>query len=232
MTVSSDKDIFNAASGLVEKIGSTLYLSPKAPLQALYDFSSSPYLLRCTLAGPLSWQQRNGITVEEAVLSPNLTPQWVAVLLALGTTVTLPEGEGSLSDFLGRALLHSGKLTELKVPVDVSGQVWGEAHVGRTPADQPIVSAIAVVNLEAGIVRQARLALTGTWREHARLVQAAEKLIDQQLNQELIQEVVAIVMEEVTPPDDFLGSAEYRRAMAGVLTRRALEQCLNGANPQ
>ena len=232
MTVSSDKDIFNAASGLVEKIGSTLCLSAKAPLQALYDFSSSPYLLRCTLAGPLSWQQRNGITVEEAVLSPNLAPQWVAALLALGTTVTLSEGEGSLSDFLRRALLHSGKLAELKVPVDVSGQAWGEAHVGRTPADQPIVSAIAVVNLEAGVVRQVRLALTGTWREHARLVQAAEKLIDQQLNQELIQEVAAIVMEEVTPPDDFLGSAEYRRAMAGVLTRRALEQCLNGANPQ
>jgi CO/xanthine dehydrogenase FAD-binding subunit len=33
------------------------------------------------------------------------------------------------------------------------------------------------------------------------------------------------VEEEVTPRGDFLGSEEYRRAMAGVLTRRALEQC-------
>jgi CO/xanthine dehydrogenase FAD-binding subunit len=35
---------------------------------------------------------------------------------------------------------------------------------------------------------------------------------------------------EVAPEGDFRGSEEYRRAMAGVLTRRALEQCLSEVN--
>jgi len=34
----------------------------------------------------------------------------------------------------------------------------------------------------------------------------------------------------VKPKDDYRGSAEYRRAMAEVLTRRALESCMKGAN--
>jgi CO/xanthine dehydrogenase FAD-binding subunit len=34
------------------------------------------------------------------------------------------------------------------------------------------------------------------------------------------------VVEEVDPRGDFLGSEEYRRAMANVTTRRALEECL------
>jgi carbon-monoxide dehydrogenase medium subunit len=59
---------------------------------------------------------------------------------------------------------------------------------------------------------------------------AAEHLIGRRLSQELIQEVVTNGMEEISPPDDFRGSAEYRRAMAGVMTRRVLEACLEGAS--
>jgi CO/xanthine dehydrogenase FAD-binding subunit len=41
-----------------------------------------------------------------------------------------------------------------------------------------------------------------------------------------IRAVATAVEDEVEPEGDFRGSEEYRRAMAGVLTRRALEQCL------
>ena len=208
----------------------TLCLSAQALLHEVYQAPDSPDIFSRTLSGPLSWQQRNSTTVEEAVLSPNLAPQWVAALLALGTRVTFPEEEGLLIDFPHWAMARAGKLFNLKIPLNVPGRVWGEAHVSRTPADQPIVAAIAVVDLTDGFVRRARLALTGTWRQHARLAHAAEHLIGHQLSQELIQKVVVNVMEEVSPPDDFRGSAEYRRAMAGVLTRRVLEACLEGAS--
>jgi CO/xanthine dehydrogenase FAD-binding subunit len=47
------------------------------------------------------------------------------------------------------------------------------------------------------------------------------------LDAERIRAVAAAIEQEVVPQGDFLGSEEYRRAMAGVLARRALEACLH-----
>jgi CO/xanthine dehydrogenase FAD-binding subunit len=75
-------------------------------------------------------------------------------------------------------------------------------------------------------VRQARLALIGVWPETVRLAEASAQLIGGPLNEISIRAVAEAVEQEVAPRGDFLGSEEYRRAMAGVLTRRALEACL------
>ena len=63
---------------------SCLRLDGQATLQDMYEAPDSPDLLRQTVSGSISWQKRNGTTVAEAVYSPNLAPQWIAVLLALG----------------------------------------------------------------------------------------------------------------------------------------------------
>jgi len=46
------------------------------------------------------------------------------------------------------------------------------------------------------------------------------------LPEEAIVEAARIAQEEVRPIDDFRGSADYRRAMAGVLLKRALHQII------
>jgi CO/xanthine dehydrogenase FAD-binding subunit len=51
-------------------------------------------------------------------------------------------------------------------------------------------------------------------------------LVGAPLDKERIRAVAAAVEAEVSPKGDYRGSAEYRRAMAGVMTRRALERCL------
>jgi CO/xanthine dehydrogenase FAD-binding subunit len=104
--------------------------------------------------------------------------------------------------------------------------------VGRTPTDDPIVSAIAVVDLDEEVVRRARLALTGVWREQARLVTAADLLVGQPLNHATIGQVKDVVEAEVSPQDDFRGTAVYRQAMAGILTRRALMDCMEKGSQQ
>jgi CO/xanthine dehydrogenase FAD-binding subunit len=117
-----------------------------------------------------------------------------------------------------------GQVTALCVEV---GEVrWGAALVARTPADEPIVTAFAGVELDAGVVRWARVALVGVWQEPVRLAQAPAKLVGGPLDAATIQAMAQAVAEEVSPRGDFRGSEEYRRAMAGVLTRRALEGCL------
>ena len=116
--------------------------------------------------------------------------------------------------------------------------------VGRTLGDRyviddvlglivlAIVSAIAIVDLGEEVVRRARLALTGGWREHVRLAGAAKLLVGQPLNHATIEQVKDAVEEEVSPQDDFRGTAVYRRAVAGVLTRRALIACMERGSQQ
>lgn len=208
-----------------------LGLGAHATLQAAYDAAGSPQLLHNALDEWFAWQRRTTITVEQAVLSPNLAPQWIAALLALGAWVTF-DGDSSeypLEDFLPRKHSHGGRLVSLCVPLGISGRVYGEAHIGPMPAAAPIVSAVAVIDFDDKVVRQARLALTGVWHEHARLAESTASLVGSHLNDSSIEGVALEVEQEVEPPDNFLGSAEYRRAMAGILAQRALHACRMGA---
>ncbi len=189
-----------------------------ASLQEVVDDQGCPPPLRGTLMRVLSWQTRNETTVRRALASPRLAPQWMAALLALGATVTVEGDDGPTEVSLAEA--GSSCLSVLRVGVD--GLRWGEAHVARTPADEPIVAAVAVVRLEGSIVQQARVALTGVWSETVRLAEAPARLVGGLLDEDAIRSVAEAVEQEVTPKGDFLGSAAYRRAMAGLVTRRAL----------
>ena len=210
-------------------------IDPNAPLQSVLDNPECPPLLRQALTGAISWQTRNETPVRKALTSPRTAPQWVAALLALGATVTV-EGDGGAKEMPLETLLRQEKkkkVTTLHIPPlfpppmggSEGGRRWGEARVARTPADEPIVAAVAVVEVDGDIVRQARVALIGVWPEPVRLAQAAAQLVGRPLDEANIRAVAEGVKKEVAPRGDFRGSEEYRRAMAGVLTRRALEQC-------
>jgi len=154
----------------------------------------------------------------------------LAVLLVLGARAVVEGDEGvtvvSLEDILERRV--GGKVNALEVPVvtdPARGVVLGAARVSRTPADEPIVAAIAGVQLDGEVVKDARIALTGVWPEAVGLADAAARLVGGRLDDARLGSVAAAVQREVSPPSDYLGSAEYRRAMAGVTTRRALQRC-------
>lgn len=188
-------------------------IDASAALQAVLDSPACPPLLRRTLSGVLSWQTRNETPVSRVLASPRIAPQWVAALLALGAAEEMPLAEVG-SD--GVRALH----------VRAERLRWGEARVARTPADEPIVAAVAAVRIENGIVQEARVALTGVWPETVRLAEAPAQLVGGALDRESIQAVAQAVEQEVAPVGDYLGSEPYRRAVAGVLTRRVLAQCL------
>jgi CO/xanthine dehydrogenase FAD-binding subunit len=213
-----------------DEANATLCIGAEAMLQAVCQAPGCPPILHYAIGAPLTWHERNSMTVKETVFSPNLAPQWVAALLGLGARVKFTDTEGFLADYLHRSLPLKETLLWVTVPIDVPGRLWGGSRVASLAASTPIVSATAVVDLMDGKIRQARVALTGVWRHHAQLAQAAEHLSGHRLSQASIQEVATQIKEEVSPPDDYQGSAEYRREMAAVLTRRALEQCLKGVS--
>jgi carbon-monoxide dehydrogenase medium subunit len=232
MTSGVNKDGICVFSSRQDDAQAWLSLGAQASLQAVYEATAGPGLLRRALTGRITWQECNETTVAKATLYAHLAPQWVAALLALGGRVAIQqeEQEEPLTDFIWRKESHRGELVAVQLPLSVAGRVWGESHVARTPADEPIVGAVAVVDLTGDVVRQARLALTGVWREPVRLAQSADLLVGGPLNDDRIRQAAAAVEREVTPLSDFRGGAEYRRAMAGVLARRALNECMRGSN--
>lgn len=204
-------------------------LNAGASLQDVYQASGIPDLLASTLGGTLSWQFRNENTVLRVLQSPTLAPRFVAALLALGARVLSGEDEEQpLADYLERSEARDVPASAIHMSTEVPGRVWGEACVSRTPADQPIVTAVAVLDLTNGEVRQARLALAGTWRGPVGLAGSVESLVGGPLDEKRISEVTEAVEREVEPRSDYRGSADYRRALAAVLARRSLEDCWKG----
>jgi CO/xanthine dehydrogenase FAD-binding subunit len=203
-------------------------IDAEAPLQSVLDSPECPPLLRQTLTGALFWQVRNEVPVRRALSAPRTAPQWIAALLALGATVTVERDDEAAEmplDVLTQRRTE-GTISALHIPhPKESGIRWARAAVARTPADDPIVAVVAAIEMETNVVRQARIALTGAWPETARLAESANRLVGNPLDQTHIQETAQAVEREVAPKADFLGSEPYRRAMAGVLTRRALQKC-------
>jgi carbon-monoxide dehydrogenase medium subunit len=199
-------------------------------VQAAVDCEDTPAPLRSTLTA-LPWQRRAVTTLERAVYSPDRIPEAAAALLALDAQVALGDGtQVSIIEFFARTSASQSPPAALLLSIDRTDCCWGSARVARMPADQPIVAAVAVVKLEGMVAKSVRLALTGVWRETVRLAQSVDLLVGKELDAGQIEAVAAAVAEEVSPVSDYLGSAEYRREMAAILTRRALEQVREGDN--
>lgn len=202
-------------------------------LEAVAVHDLTPPLLRRVLVRTLPWNRRNGITVGETVEFCTLLPEWTAALLAFGAQVAFatPDERRIPLDQIAQIpeqprLPRKGLITGVWLDAPAPLHVWGEAHVARTPADEAITAAAAVLDVADGVVRQGRLALCGVWPDGARLAaEASAHLAGGPLDEARIADVLATLDGEIAPMSDFRGSADYRRAMAQVLARRALEQC-------
>ncbi len=204
-----------------------LRLDGDAPLQTLLEAANAPDLLKQALRRSYTWQERNDTSIRGAALSPDRGPLWAAALMAWDAQVLFDSGEiASYALYLPRKVRPKGRSTDLLIPPQTPNLRWGMADVARTKLDTPIVGAVAVIELDGDRVKAARVALTGVWKQTVDLAQAPEALVGQKLTPELLAAVAEAIAVESDPRPNFLGSVEYRRAMAQVISRDALEQCL------
>ncbi|HID87219.1 MAG TPA: hypothetical protein EYP55_07545, partial [Anaerolineae bacterium] len=119
---------------------------------------------------------RNMATLGGTLIAAADTADLPPALLALDARVTLRtpnEQHLSLADFYAAGgRVEGGLLTEVVVPVPPRGTGAAFHKVGRTPADRAIVSVAALVTLEGGLCRKARLAVGGIGPRPARVVEA------------------------------------------------------------
>lgn len=216
------------APRVVDKNGGRFLSLPlRMSLQEVLEVPQLPALCE-ELLGCVPWQRRNEFTLKRGISSTGLLPGWVGVLLAWGADINFSTGEDPISveAYLRHTEARHEGAAALRLPLEVPGRVWADDRVARAPADSPIVYAVAVLDVKDQIVRRARLAITGVWKEAAGLVTAVQKLEGKALTKGAIEKTVQRVRGEISPQADFLGSVEYRRAMAAVLTRRVLRTCL------
>jgi aerobic carbon-monoxide dehydrogenase medium subunit len=139
---------------------------------------------------------------------------------------TLPINE-FFQDYYETAIQPGELLTEVIVPPVAAGaRTVYLKFLPRTADDYATVAVAAKAQLENGMVRNLRVALgaAGPTPVHATNVQQA--LEGQQATPENIRRAAEAVADQVDPLDDFRGSSDYKRDMAVVFTRRALERVL------
>jgi carbon-monoxide dehydrogenase medium subunit len=178
-----------------------------------------------------SVQIRNLATVGgnlcNAAPSADLAPPLLA--LEAEAVIAGPAGKRQvpLADFfrgVRRTVLGPDELlVELVVPAP--GRRSGGNYLRHTPRrelDIAVVGVASQVTLSDGVCARARIALAAVAPTPVRALAAERALEGQPLTSEQIERAAALAVEAAQPISDQRGSAEFRRHLVRVLTRRTL----------
>jgi carbon-monoxide dehydrogenase medium subunit len=153
-----------------------------------------------------------------------------APALALGASMVIagPSGRRTVaaadffSDLFTTAIDEGELLVEVRVPKHTG---WGAAYekFNRVAQAWSIVGVAAAVRVQGGSIAEARVALTNMGSVPVRASAVEQALVGQPATADAIRAAAASAADGTTPPVDANADADYRRHLAGVLTRRALE---------
>ena len=156
-------------------------------------------------------------------------------LLVLDAAVVVADAKGRsklpLAEYLMSVRTNryaKSLLVEVVIPDPPNGKGcrWSFQKFGRTAVDISLVNVSAGLQLDSrGRVKWARIALGSVAPAPMRASAAEQRITGRVLNQALLAEIGAEVAREVSPISDARASAEYRREICSVLTRRALDEC-------
>ncbi len=176
-------------------------------------------------------QIRTRGTIGGSIAHADPSAELPAVAAALDGEVVVrrPEGERTVaaSDFftgyLTTALGPADLLTEVRftLPAPPAGAAFLE--VARRHGDFAIVGAAAVLRRSDGGVADARLVFVGVGPGPVRAVDAERSLQGSPGSTKGFAEAARLAAERLDPDDDIHASAAYRREVAAVMARRALE---------
>ncbi|KRA38265.1 MULTISPECIES: FAD binding domain-containing protein [unclassified Nocardioides] len=152
--------------------------------------------------------------------APALALEATFVIQGPGGTRTVPAAEFFV-DLFETAISEDEILTEVHVPKRGG---WGASYEKfvRIAHQWPIVAVAATVRTEGGTIAEARIGLTNMGSTPVRAHAAEQALVGQPATEEGVAAAAAVAAEGTNPPSDLNGDADYRRHLAGVLTRRAV----------
>jgi len=172
---------------------------------------------------------RNLSTVGGVLLNPNFPAEVILVFLALDAVVILLDENGKEVRIPIEAFLNDGKPTlergmlikEVILPIR-KGIHCAFERVSRSKSDGSIVSVVVKGELTQKTAHNVRIAVFGANPAPKRYHSAESYLSDKPFTYKLAESIEEKIQDETEAVGDYRGSAEYREAMAGVLTKRAL----------
>jgi aerobic carbon-monoxide dehydrogenase medium subunit len=176
-------------------------------------------------------QVRNRGTIGGTLAHGDPASDMPAVLLAADGSVTVRGSNGTreiaaaelFEDFLTTAVGADEILTEVRIPA-LDGYGFGYHKFNRRQEDWAMVAACAYVKKAAdGTCEDVRIGLTHMGSTPLRATASEQALRGRPLDAQSIAAAADEAAEGTSPPADLNASADYKRHLARVLTRRALE---------
>jgi probable selenate reductase FAD-binding subunit len=170
---------------------------------------------------------RNRATIGGAIVTADTASPLVTALLAYDAELVVQaeqECSISLSGFLAyreRILADGILIKSIRLPAPGAETHAAYERVARTPSDYPIVCAVTKCAVKDGIAGNMRIAVGGVASVPIRL-NAMEFTLEKKSILSWLDSALDAEIGKLTPVDNWLGSAEYRREMSRVLVRRTV----------
>jgi carbon-monoxide dehydrogenase medium subunit len=163
--------------------------------------------------------------------------EWPMMTLLLDGTVKTASAKGGRSipikDFLVTYLttsLENGEIVkEIQIPAVPAGAGWALEELSRRHGDFALAAVGVLVTAEGGKCKEARISMGGVGPTALRATEAESFLTGKQLTPDVLKQAAAEAAEASDPSNDVHASADYRRHLVSVLTRRALKTAADRA---
>jgi carbon-monoxide dehydrogenase medium subunit len=207
------------------------------PMTRHADLQDTPELgVVARAAGVIADQQvRNRGTIGGSLAHGDPASDLPAVLLALEGTVTArgTSGERSIpaselfQDYLTTSLANDEVITDVRLPA-LEGYGFGYQKFTRRAEDWAMVGVCALVSRAPdGSCDDVRIGLTHMGSTPLRAAASEDALRGGQLDDSSIAAAAEQAAEGTDPPGDLNATPDYKRHLARVLTRRALEEAVS-----
>lgn len=183
-------------------------------------------------------QIRNRGTVGGTLAHADPAAELPAVAVALGARLRLesPRGDRWLAadDFFqglfATALAADELLVEVELPAPPPRSGSAFMEIARRHGDYALAGVAATVTLDAGgACIGSALVVLGVGDRPALSTGVMEVLADQRPSGDLLESAASAVQQEIEPVGDIHASADFKRHLSGVLTRRALAKAFERA---
>ena len=177
-------------------------------------------------------QVRNRGTVGGSVAHADPAADFPVILTALNASFVLQSASGTrtiaaddfFTDFYTTAMGANEVLTEIRVPLPSAGSGTAYSKLPHPASGYVVVSAGVLLNRESsGHCASARVAIGGLASGPDRAIATEMELAGKRLTPEVIAAAAAKAAQETDPDEDTYASADYKRHVATVYARQAIE---------
>lgn len=177
-------------------------------------------------------QLRNTATLVGNLLRGSPAGDCSAAVCALGGTLVMASAQGSrevsIDDLwvsYGKTARADNELTvELQIPAPSAAKVSAFKRLTRVNEDLAKLNVAVSLEMDGSTCTAARFSMGCVAPTMIRLPAAEAAMIGATVNADSLAEAAEAVQQDISPIDDQRSTAEYRRSVAGVYLKRAIQQ--------